>query len=156
MRNLIFFLSFISAVALTSTLFFNTNKPTKPIKKTLQSDCALEKEICEITLPDGHALSFNLEPKGFPAMETLHINIAGLSAQNKPIKLWFEGKDMSMGVHFMLPAPSQDHLSKFSVFKGMIPVCTIDNDMIWLLKAEIPNGDQLFQIQFQLQSVLND
>jgi hypothetical protein len=149
--------------AISIYIFFaNYNMKTPSEINSIFSDCSLEKKSCIVSLKDNHEIIFNLEPKGLPVMELLSLSVDGISveglsnAQNM-LKVWFEGRDMSMGRHFMLPASNND--VSFNVapkFKGMIPVCSIDTEMVWLLNAQFIHQSLLYQVQFQLQTLSSD
>ena len=158
MRNLIVASGLICILALVSTLVYNNNKNEAPIvTTTILSECPLEKMSCIISIPNGQTLSFHLEPKGLPVMEPLMLSVAGLGAIKKSaLKVWFEGKSMNMGVHYMLPAPINNKFSDQMIFKGMIPVCSIDKEMVWLLNVDISINSQAFKIQFQLKPSFGD
>ena len=58
-----------------------------------------------------------------------------------------------MGTHYMLPVSKQaDSMNVPYRFQGMIPVCTMDSGMVWLLNAEFIDKSQLYQVQFQLKT----
>jgi hypothetical protein len=152
------FIGTISAVSILFLVFFltsNNNNEPKQVKTEIQSDCLLEKKSCRIMLPNSQEFIFNIEPKVIPAMELFTLSIERLGKEPKAFKVWLEGKDMNMGSHYMLPVPSAENLTEIQEFQGMIPVCSVDKNMIWLLKIEIPSDDQFFQIQFHLQTKLN-
>ena len=94
---------------------------------------------------------FDLLPKGLPAMAPLVLSITGLGNVKESLKVWFEGKNMHMGMHYMLPATNKSQLYDQKVFQGMIPVCSIDEEMVWLLNVDIPIQNHIFNIQFQLK-----
>lgn len=155
MRKLIVAAGFICV--LISLLFYSDSKNKVAIIKTpIHSDCSLEKIPCEISLPNGLALLFNLEPKGLPVMDPLVLTINGLEFIEEPLKVWFEGKSMNMGIHYMLPSPISSRVPGEYIFNGMIPVCSIDKNMVWLLNVDVPIKSQVFNIQFQLKSILGD
>jgi hypothetical protein len=150
-RKLFISLGLISLVVFIFFQLYNNNKNTVAIAKaTIPSKCSLENMSCSVSMSDGQILLFDLVPKGLPAMEPLMLTITGSGLNQKPLKIWFEGKDMNMGKHFMLPVTSQNQLSNAVSFKGMIPVCTLDKDMQWLLNIELTDKHQLYHIQFQL------
>jgi hypothetical protein len=153
----LFLLTVVSAF-----IFFANNKKIPSEINSIFSDCALEKISCVISLKDDHQVIFNLEPKGLPVMELLTlsldgISVEGLSNTQNILKVWFEGQDMSMGMHFMLPASNHDNSFDMAPkFKGMIPVCSIDTAMVWLLNAQFKYESHFYQVQFQLQTLSSD
>tara|TARA_R110001592_G_scaffold61350_4_gene186947 strand:- start:5354 stop:5809 length:456 start_codon:yes stop_codon:yes gene_type:complete len=150
-RNLLAVLLVFSAIVLLVVLNTINNKKTPSEIITVYSDCSLDKESCVVSLQGNREIIFKLEPKGFPAMEPLFLSVHGLNDIKNNLKIWFEGKGMNMGIHYMLPIPDQvEPIYTSYRYKGMIPVCTIDSKMVWLLKTEFVYEGNLHQIQFQL------
>lgn len=120
------------------------------------SDCPLEKMPCKISIPNGQSFTFDLVPKGLPVMESLALSVTGLEGVKEPLKVWFEGKNMYMGMHYMLPVLIKPQLHDQQDFQGIIPVCSLDKEMVWLLNFDIPIKNNVFNIQFQLKPMSGD
>lgn len=141
--------SLIGLVLLTGiglTIFWLRQEPYPSAIKVIQSDCHFEQGLCSLELSKTLNLSFQLTPLGVPAMEPLLLKITGLDGlalTHAMVKVWFEGKDMYMGQHFMLPVQEETvkdlvHSSGELAFQGMIPVCSLDENMVWRLVVELP------------------
>jgi len=133
-------------IGIVLTVFLFRQEQQTPAIKVIQSDCHFEHGLCELELSNAVSLSFHLTPIGIPAMESLYLTIAGLEGfddAHRMLKVWFEGKDMYMGQHFMLPVQQQaaqelTNLSNSITLSGMIPVCSVDENMRWRLVVELP------------------
>jgi len=151
-RNLLLFISVFS-IALLLFVFTNNNNKATTNTNFIFSDCLLDKKTCVVTLLDNQKIVFSLEPKGLPVMEIMTLSINGFHEAKKKIKIWFEGKDMNMGTHFMLPVSNEIESKDNSYhFRGMIPVCTIDSDMVWFLNAEFMEKSRFYQVRFKLKT----
>ena len=149
MLKLIVTTGIIFIFGIASFVFYNNNKNTAEITTTtIHSDCSLQKMPCKVFMPDGQMLLFVIEPNSLPAMEPLRLSVTGGAILKNPFKVWFEGKNMNMGRHYMLLDHNKNQAFDKKIFKGMIPVCSIDNEMVWLLNVEVALKNQLFKIQF--------
>ena len=158
MRNFLLTLTAISFFVFIAFFFTDSEKKIPSEINSILSDCSLEKTSCVVNLKDNHKIIFNLEPKGLPVMELLTLSIEGLSDSQNILKIWFEGMGMSMGTHFMLPVSNNnDSFNNYLTnFKGMIPVCSIDAQMLWLLNVQFKHKSQLYLVQFQLKTISSD
>jgi hypothetical protein len=134
-------------VAMAIGIYFANSLRSPVSLKVIQSDCHFERGWCEVALSEASILRFHLSPPGLPAMEPLTLSITSsdnLDHIASSVRVWFEGVDMNMGQHFMLPVPENSlgnisgSVSQLS-FTGMIPVCTIDEKMIWRLVVDLPS-----------------
>ncbi len=109
-----------------------------------KASCQLSNTPCTVSLPGHGRFTIALNPMGLPAMEPLQLKMTGLdiSPENiKDMKLWFQGRDMYMGQHFLQPDLPKSIANEASMeFDGMIPVCTVDNNMVWQLVIEMPEA----------------
>lgn len=156
-RNLIVASGLICILVFFSLLLYKNNKHEVPIlRTTILSLCPLERMPCKIFMPGGQTLEFDIAPKGLPVMEPLMLNVKGVGNDNNSMVAWFEGKSMNMGKHYMFPATIKSQLPDQKVLQGMIPVCSIDKEMVWLLNVDIPIQNQIYNIQFQLKPMSGD
>jgi len=96
--------------------------------------CPLLEQNCSVNLAGGIQLDIALSPKGLPTLEPLELRISSSSTaldQIQDIQIWFEGRDMDMGLHYFNLIFLNDQI----VGKGMIPICTIDASMVWQLNV---------------------
>lgn len=139
-------------------LFFLFKKPEPATNLNIvKSECHFENGVCQVELAEFQPLRFELSPADLPAMEPLFLKITWLANPKTSFshfKVWFEGRDMNMGQHFMLP--EQDQHSKtlpspeILTFKGMIPVCSVDERMVWRLIIEYSEAENRQQIHFDI------
>lgn len=104
-------------------------------------------------MPDGQSLQFDLSPKGLPVMESLELSVTGLGELKNPLKIWFEGKSMYMGMHYMLQSATKSQFPGQKIFQGIIPVCSVDQEMVWLLNVDVPYKNQMLNIQFRMKPI---
>lgn len=160
--------AFLCLCAATLVLFFLLdNSQFNPALKTLDSvpvssrqvsSCSLHKGVCTIRL-DGLDMSLDMSPRHLPPLEPVQLTVvspATLKALN--MLTWFEGQDMDMGRHYLSEGASSNGLENTSTmtFRGMIPVCTVDQDMIWQLHLRVEADAQLHEYVFNLQSGNHD
>lgn len=113
--------------------------------------CDLRAGPCKVRVGD-MAFDLSLEPGVAPPLTPLNVSI---SSANQSINLaqwylWFQGKEMDMGVHWLqAKAPTNGEALTFS---GMIPVCTVDQDMVWQLVAHTRLNDQDYRLFFEFVS----
>lgn len=117
--------------------------------KLILSDCSISESSCLVNIGIENTLTLDLQPKPLPVMETLFVVLRvgeGLLFQ----KAWFEGRDMNMGKHYLLPDNDSKKVSDNQIIlKGMIPVCHIENSMTWRLVVEFVYKQELIQIHFE-------
>jgi len=99
--------------------------------------------------------------RSFPIGSSLSDSILSSSdSKSKPgnklselenILAWFEGRDMNMGQHFILFSTENDMNSRING-TGMIPVCTIDENMVWRLIVQFTYQGQAMRVEFDLSS----
>ncbi len=108
-------------------------------------DCDIGHNACPIRLGD-IKMTLSLTPDGLPALIPLRLAVSDSSIAVQEAEswlVWFEGRDMEMGVHQLLPEPSGLPVSKDAsrsnnavVFSGIIPICSVDSAMTWLLNVQ--------------------
>lgn len=121
------------------------------VEHTLHVPCNINQNVCLVRFGE-LSVDLSLLPKNAKALEPLSVR---LSSGNRDLlaadwHLWFQGRDMDMGVHWLQPkaqgsAPTLE-------FAGMIPVCTVDPDMTWQLIAQVELEGQNHRIIFEFLS----
>jgi hypothetical protein len=142
-------LAALSLVLLVSLFSQPDAEPESGHLTLTAADCSLALHACELEI-DSQAVRFELDPPGLPAMQTLTLRIEAAAEvlENLRIKgLWFEGHDMDMGNHYLLP----DASAAGKVFKGVIPMCSADPSMLWQLVAELEYRSQSYRLVFLLE-----
>ena len=126
--------------------------------KTLSVDhfarvhCPLSQEACSLSLGQ-RQLKITLSPLGLPAMEPLNLALDAVGFDlTSNVLVWFEGRDMNMGQHFFSSASVVENKSTQTNFQGMIPICGIDTNMVWLLNVQIEQAEERFRFVFELSS----
>lgn len=113
------------------------------------TDCDPAYATCPIHI-GSTALKVQLFPPGLPVMERLNLRIETTSkSEFQIVRAWFEGRDMDMGRHELLPASllsADDAL----LYTGVIPLCTVNPAMVWQLKLLIQVQDQQHRLVFDL------
>ncbi len=147
-------LALFALFALISLMvIFNTKKQESSHQANIiSSTCQLDRRSCVVSLPNNQEISFTLQPKRLLVMEMLSMRVDGFDS-NMKIKIWFEGRDMEMGKHYMQPVSNKsESLPSTILYKGMIPVCSLNPQMIWVLNAEFMHENHLILVQFQLKA----
>lgn len=131
--------------------FVNFPSPlNNELARVIESGCSLSQGACEVLIDPDFNLKFDLQPKPLPVMEPFLLAVTGLGGGLSLYKAWFEGRDMSMGQHFLFP--TEEHArgaSGLFSLRGMIPICHIDSSMVWRLVIEIRYKEELIQIHFE-------
>lgn len=104
---------------------------------------------------EGGALLFNLVPGGLPVLEPLALTVDLENIERQQLqhfRAWFEGRDMNMGQHelSMNESPKLNQISSV----GMIPVCVVDQAMVWRLNIQFEYQNEMTGLTFDLVSAL--
>jgi len=118
---------------------------------TLNVPCNINQGVCRVRFGE---LSFDLSltPQDAKALEPLNVTIASDNTDLLTTNwyLWFQGRDMDMGVHWLQPKTLDSAAT--AEFTGMIPVCTVDPNMTWQLIAQVDFEGQVHRIIFEFLS----
>lgn len=132
-----------------------TGSAEVPISNIPVSHCSLNQGRCLVEL-EGASVHFEIHPKRVPPLEPLKLIVKYDSpTELKEPLIWFSGRDMEMGVHFfqeVSTSESAESESSVRVFKGMIPVCTIDQRMVWQLHSQLTINHLRYEVVFDLTS----
>jgi len=138
-------------------LYLNNNfhsPEAYPIDQTYHSQCALQFQDCSLHLSKDIHLVMSMLPKGLPALEKLSLKISSQESditQFRNVVIWLEGRDMNMGKHFFQLNARQTG-SQVLHARGMIPVCSVDDSMVWRLVAQFSYGGSNVRINLDLQA----
>lgn len=161
MRSLV---AIVILIGVASFLYL-MDKPEPANNVTIiQSNCHFDNGVCSLELSEHLKFRVQLMPVDLPAMEPVFLTLTKVSKDQQvsgSFRVWFEGRDMNMGQHFMLPSPHPlgNALSSSAVsgdsaeslfFKGMIPVCSVDENMVWRLIIEHTEADSKQQIHYEI------
>ncbi|MGF1644529.1 MAG: hypothetical protein ACFCUJ_12845 [Thiotrichales bacterium] len=113
-------LAALGALAVVGYLARGTLEPE--IALTLQPDaaCDLRQAACELALPDGGKVSFNIGPRSIPLLEPLALTVVVSDALVTAVEVDFVGVDMNMGYNHARLVAQDD-----GAFRGSatLPVC---------------------------------
>lgn len=111
-------------------------------------DCAPSRTSCSVRV-GFITLRIQLQPQGLPAMVPLTLRVdTETLADVQIVRAWFEGRDMDMGRHELAPLPGNDTTA--IMWGGVIPVCSVNPQMMWQLKLLLQLRDEQQQIVFDL------
>lgn len=113
-------------------------------------DCILTVNSCSVLISENQTLTINLNPKPLEALKPLSLKISGQNKNDVNFKVWFEGRDMFMGQHYLIPE-NIDLETQETLFSGMLPVCTSGEEMIWRLNIEFSHKSEKKRIQFDVK-----
>jgi len=105
-------------------------------------ECDLRVSSCSADVPELGKITFDIEPKHIPLMETLTFRVkADLQADKLDLNIY--ATNMNMGYHrFTLKRVSKNIYEA----KGILPTCTVGG-MIW--NAEVVSGNKGAIFNFQ-------
>jgi len=144
----------IALVVALLTLFFFASEDAPPksasVDHLARVHCPLSQEACSLHL--GHRqLKVALSPLGLPAMEPLTLALEAIGFDlTSDVLVWFEGRDMNMGQHFFSSVPEVKNTTTQANFQGMIPICGIDANMVWLLNVQLEQNEEQVRFVFEL------
>jgi len=117
---------------------------------TLQSDCNLRKQACEVAIPGKGKISLDLLPRDFRALSVMKITLT--SSLNQPLakaRMQFEGINMDMGINFVNLHKTSEQNTHFTA-EAMLPACTSEK-MIWLFHLYLELDGRKLDIQFPVE-----
>lgn len=136
-------------------IFTDPSKKYLPPATVHYSDCALNRGACVVTAGDTE-IELSFDPADVPPLEPLLLTVQlpdHIGAGD--ILLWFEGRDMDMGRHFLSATGEVKPVSgdlMMHTFNGMIPVCTVDESMVWAFHVRLTVENQVHEHVFELTS----
>ncbi len=138
---------------------FSTEDPVLAEPKSpdysFNSECSLNTNDCLLHLAESLDINFRISPEEIRALERfdLKVSVSGQASEKvSGLIAWLEGRDMDMGTHFLSLSESTFEAQKPLIFSGVIPVCSIDDDMVWRLVVSFVYGGQVMQVNFELQT----
>lgn len=127
------------------------NEHQKP-DYNFSSDCDISADDCRLHLFNDLELRLQVSPSEIKALERFQLklhtmNNAGAELSN--LVAWVEGRDMDMGQHFL---SSKAELANEFVLSGMIPICTVDAEMVWRLVVNFEFQGKTIRLDFDLKT----
>jgi hypothetical protein len=120
-----------------------------------RSDCLIIGSGCSLPVLDEFDMSIEVKPKVVEALDRFHVQISVPSKESKEVSnllAWVEGRDMDMGRHFLSQPKKDADLSQGVSLSGMIPICTIDVNMVWRMVLSFTYRDKLIHLHLDLNT----
>lgn len=117
------------------------------------SECDLNSTSCSLHLAEQFMLTFRLKPKKIVPLERFELLISSDNEsfdQIEALAIWFEGRDMDMGRQYLRPLKGLNNAGSSLLAQGMIPVCTVDPDMVWRLVVEFNYQGKRMHVSFDV------
>ncbi|MGF1546725.1 MAG: hypothetical protein ACFCUG_05330 [Thiotrichales bacterium] len=110
------------------------------------SNCDLRSGACELALPTGGSIRFEIEPRTIPLLEPIALTVALKDAPVTAVEVDFVGVDMNMGYNHARLVAQDDGRFRGSV---TLPVC-VRQRMDWEARVllETPAGWTLAPFRF--------
>lgn len=146
----------VVAVAITWWLMPNKTAALGPqalleqvVNHSISVPCELSSSACKVRMGE---FSFDLRLLSGQLKSLTPITIE-LSTQQPELaqadwSLWFQGRDMNMGVHWL---QQQQPPSQAAIYSGMIPICTVDEAMTWQLIVQTQWQGEIYRSSFDFQ-----
>ena len=126
----------------TTTTDSNSENPVA----IAMTSCALNEESCDVSV-FGQPVTLSLLPIGLPTMAPLTLTIKDKGLDLDDVMIWIDGKNMDMGRHFFQPESEKQGAR---TYKGMIPLCTLGDDMVWEMSIVFSMDGQSLQYDFEM------
>lgn len=129
----------------------NSNSKSDPIIVNMR--CELDQSFCTANVAE-QAITLTPLPANLPPMQNLSFQVKHVGqAHITMTRLWLTGRDMYMGEHYFgIPSNKGPAVTQF---RGMIPLCTQDARMVWLVNLEMKIEGTLYLLQAELKSSQN-
>jgi hypothetical protein len=132
-----------------------TKDPDRPAVIVIESACDVLQGSCLVTLDMTRSLSFsylagvgNASRGSAGTFSFLSTVVSGDTPQNMQLRI--EGRDMFMGI--VERSFSQQPEASFVVDEVILPACSIDSDMVWLLITSAEYANQTYQVIFSIRN----
>lgn len=153
-RFIPFALSFCSLAALLAISITYSNKSLDAESSVPLGTCNLSVQACQIELDNGASLQ--VMPLGIVEalnpVDLMMTVIGNAELRVSSFIVSFEGKTMDMGRHIMIPQKVADQQSTQFHFKGMIPVCSVDPSMAWVIIIEFTLGPKHYRAVWDIET----
>ena len=115
-------------------LRYESGEALETVRLEVVEDCALDRQRCEVVLPDGQRLQFEMTPKPLSTSAPLTLTARLSNPEIDRVEVLFEGKDMYMGFLQYRLKPDGDGLLYQG--QGSLSICTRKN-MEWFAVVRI-------------------
>ena len=149
----------LAMIGFSLVFFSEWSKSRSEVHKvdlTFNSECLYEKGDCVLHLAKSLKLNVKSTPSEIRALERFQLSVSvpgSEAAEITELIVWVEGRDMDMGKHFLnLPEAGFSLHDGVSV-SGVIPVCTIDVNMVWRLVMSFKHRGKLINVNLDLKTL---
>lgn len=126
-----------------------SGRPLEIEKLVHDSKCDLRAGPCEMSLSNGHRVSFEIKPRTIPVLEALHFEVKTYGFEVDKVMLKLNGVDMNMGATSLQLKEVAD--SQYSG-DGGLPVC-IRKAMEWEAVVELHKGNNRVIVPYRFITV---
>ena len=125
--------------------------PEASVSMPHDANCDLRAGPCISHLPDGAEVSFSIEPRSIPLLETLllKVKVAGFAVEKVAVNL--DGVDMYMGMNQVVLEPQGEG---FYQGHADLSVC-IRDVMEWEAKVLVYKKDEVIEVPYRFITVKN-
>ena len=142
-------LLFLALVSVVIYKFRPLLNPELSAVASLDPDCDLRAGPCATILPDGGEISFSIEPRSIPLVQTLQLGVTVKDISARSVEVDFVGIGMNMGFNrSQLKAEGDGRFSG----SGVLPVC-IRKAMEWEAKVLVQTDRGLVAAPFRFITV---
>jgi hypothetical protein len=111
-------------------------------------ECRLDRQSCEVALPDGGHMTVSLLPRPVPMMKPFSVEVRVQSMSLESVEIDFSGVDMNMGLNrFSL----KDQGQGIWLAEATIPIC-VTGQMAWQATVMLRRGQQQIAVPFHFES----
>jgi len=125
---------------------------TRIADQVVYLSCDVSENPCVLNLPQQLKMTLSVSPAGMPALKPLAFQLKIEAQPVSPLTLeagWLNGKTMDMGRHFLT---LHQQTNRQWELQGMIPVCTVDPEMVWQMTLQYRYQDTLTELQIDTVS----
>ncbi|GAA4651290.1 hypothetical protein GCM10023116_35740 [Kistimonas scapharcae] len=114
-----------------------------------QYDCLDREQECLAASTSIGQVSLSIEPASLPAMQPLSLTVNASDRRVDSVNLQFIGRDMNMGLQPVPLIRNADHPDLWQG-EGVISLCTVDADMVWLARVTVMASGKPYVVEFVL------
>lgn len=135
---------------------FGSQQSDKEVDHTYYSDCLSSAPDCLLHISSNLELNIRIEPLEIVPLERFRIHLSSPIESSlddiSDLIVWVKGRDMDMGKHILTQASQGNDLTQGVSLTGMIPVCTVDDDMVWRLVVSFMHKGKLVHVNLDLKT----
>jgi hypothetical protein len=146
-------LVFISLLFLFIHLKKEAANSVLEVDEVVRVQCPIATQACLIDLVGGMKIEVSLSPGGLPMLKPLILKLTSNQINFKKIKGFeasFKGLDMDMGSHLLALDPTIS--SGVLIATGLLPLCPMDPEMVWVLNIKFQYQNKVTLLSFEVPS----